>query len=258
MSSKPKLLLIDADYAPYAFGSRPDFDAIVKTTEWLEWLYDKLGTRNVIICVSGRNNFRYRIATIKPYKANRANKEKPESYQVIRDYLLKLPNAIEVIGAEADDIIIMLKRAYEMAYDVVMVSDDKDFLIETGTHFRHSKNILLEVSHDIVQRPTVIIDEEFGNTDIIWVTEYYGDYMLYYQMLIGDSADNIPGVPGIGKSNKIFKEEFIEGITVNDARAIVWREYLKYYKLSAVDAYLEQYRLLRLMKDVETLNIPHD
>lgn len=255
MSNKPKLLLIDADYAPYAFGNHPDFDSIVKTGEWLEWLYEKHGTRKSIIFISGRDNFRYRIATLKPYKGNRASKEKPESYHVVRNHLLSKPNTLEACGIEADDAIILHKNLYEKEYEVWMISDDKDFLQEPGNHHRHSKNIYTVVDHGIVTRPVVTVDsDDVCNSKTRWVTEYYGDFSLYQQMLVGDTSDNIPGVPGIGKNNKIFKEEFVKGITTSDARAIVWKEYLKHYKSNAVDAYLEQYRLLRLMNDTAILN----
>lgn len=254
MSNKPKLLLIDADYAPYAFGGHPDFDACVKTSEWLEWLYEKRGTRDAIIFISGPGNFRYRIGTMKPYKGNRADKEKPESYLAVREHLKKDPKTIEVHGTEADDAIIMVKKIYQDDYDCEIVSDDKDMVQEVGKHFRHSKNIELDIDHEIVAHPVIVLNQDdIFDSKTIWVTEYYGDFRVYQQMLIGDSSDNIPGVPGIGKSNKIFKEEFVEGITVDEARAIVWKEYLKYYGLNAVDAYLEQYRLLRLMNNPEII-----
>lgn len=250
MTKKPTLLLIDADYAPHAYGSRTDIDARICTDEWIQFIEDKHYEPQTILFLSGENNFRYRIATLKEYKGNRKDREKPVSYDIIRDHLTRKKNTVVVNGAEADDAIIIAKNHYEEDYDVVMVSDDKDFLMEPGKHHRHSKNVILEIGHEIIsQAKSYINPDDVTDIRITYETEYYGDFKLYQQMLIGDAQDNIPGIPGIGASNHIFKEEFIKGITVDQARELVWREYIKYYKDNAVRAYLEMYRLLKLLDD---------
>ncbi|MDD2789541.1 MAG: DNA polymerase I [Sulfurimonas sp.] len=132
------------------------------------------------------------------YKANR-QAPPPE-------LTMQLPIAIEWIdkmgyktlgkvGFEADDIIAtVVKFAKEQGYNVRVVSHDKDLyqLIDDG------KIVLV----DAIKRKTV--DEEA-------CFEKYGvtpKQFIDYQSILGDSADNVPGVKGIGKvgAEKLLQE----------------------------------------------------
>ncbi len=132
------------------------------------------------------------------YKSHR--KPPPE------ELTMQLPIAIEWIdkmgyktlgkeGFEADDIIAtVVKYAKNKGYDVRVVSHDKDLyqLIDDG------KVVVV----DAVKRKTM--DEEA-------CFEKYGvtpAQFIDYQSILGDSADNIPGVKGIGKvgAEKLLKE----------------------------------------------------
>ena len=122
------------------------------------------------------------------YKANRQSPP-PE-------LTLQLPIAIEWIGKmgyttlgkvgfEADDIIASLvKFAKEKNYKVRIVSHDKDLyqLIDDDV-----------VLVDTIKKQTINADlckEKYGVTP---------KQFIDYQAIIGDSADNVPGVKGIGK-----------------------------------------------------------
>ena len=132
------------------------------------------------------------------YKANRSAPP-PE-------LTMQLPVAIEWIdkmgyktlgmsGYEADDMIATVsKLAKEQGYNVRVVSHDKDLyqLIEDG------KVIIV----DAIKRKEM--DEEA-------CIEKYGvspKQFIDYQSILGDSADNVPGVKGIGKvgAEKLLKE----------------------------------------------------
>jgi DNA polymerase-1 len=132
------------------------------------------------------------------YKANRSAPP-PE-------LTLQLPIAIEWIdkmgyktlgkvGFEADDIIAtIVKFAKEQDYNVRVVSHDKDLyqLIDDG------KIVLV----DAIKRKTVDEDacfEKYGVTP---------KQFIDYQSILGDSADNVPGVRGIGKvgAEKLLQE----------------------------------------------------
>ncbi len=123
------------------------------------------------------------------YKANR---ETPPE-----DLLKQLPIAIEWIekmgyktlgkeGFEADDMIAtVVKFAKQEGVNVRVVSHDKDLyqLIDDG------KVVLVDAIKNSV------IDEDF-------CVKKYGIHprqFIDYQALLGDSADNVPGVKGIGK-----------------------------------------------------------
>ena len=132
------------------------------------------------------------------YKANRS--AAPE------ELIMQLPIAIEWIdkmgyrtlgreGFEADDIIAtVVKYAKDKDYTVRVVSHDKDLyqLIEDG------KIVVV----DAIKRKSM--DEEA-------CFEKYGvtpKQFIDYQSILGDSADNVPGVKGIGKvgAEKLLKE----------------------------------------------------
>ncbi|MBL6973074.1 MAG: DNA polymerase I, partial [Sulfurimonas sp.] len=132
------------------------------------------------------------------YKANRS--APPE------ELIMQLPIAIEWIdkmgyktlgceGYEADDIIAtVVKYAKDKAYSVRVVSHDKDLyqLIDDG------KIVVV----DAIKKKSM--DEEA-------CYEKYGvtpKQFIDYQSILGDSADNVPGVRGIGKvgAEKLLKE----------------------------------------------------
>ncbi|WP_373035901.1 DNA polymerase I [Sulfurimonas sp.] len=132
------------------------------------------------------------------YKANRT--APPEELS------MQLPIAIEWIdkmgyktlgqvGFEADDIIAtVVKYAKEKNYNVRVVSHDKDLyqLIDDGR----------VVVVDAIKRKSMDEDACF---------EKYGispKQFIDYQSILGDSADNVPGIRGIGKvgAEKLLKE----------------------------------------------------
>ena len=97
---------------------------------------------------------------------------------------LNLP-AVEAEGFEADDLMATLaKKAEEQGYEVVLVSGDKDlFQLLNGnvTMWDTMKELRLgpeEVKEKLGVGPERIVD---------------------LQALWGDSTDNVPGVPGVGK-----------------------------------------------------------
>lgn len=124
-----------------------------------------------IYCTTGKC-FRHNIYP--EYKAHR-KKEKPLFYQSLRDYLLDKYDACFVEGIEADDALgIVHTDDQRNDIDSVICSIDKDLLNVPGTHYNFKK-------------------EEF-----ISVSEVQGRHNFMRQMLMGDKADNIEGIPKIG------------------------------------------------------------
>ena len=135
------------------------------------------------------------------YPQYKANRPSPPD-----DLMMQLPIAIEWVekmgfanlskeGYEADDIIATLTRcAKEQGIAVKIVSSDKDLyqLID-------DKQIYI---YDWVKKK--IIDEE-GCIEKFGVSP---KYFVDFQALIGDKADNVPGVPGIGPktASKLINE----------------------------------------------------
>jgi 5'-3' exonuclease len=136
--------------------------------------------------VSGRNNFRYRVNP--EYKANRKDTVDPRFRTDCKTFLINEWNAQVSTGCEADDIL-----GIAQTEDSIIASIDKDLLMIPGWHYNWVK------------------DER------TYTTPLDGIRFLYKQMLIGDKADNIFGVDGLGpvKSTKLIdhletEEEMIE------------------------------------------------
>lgn len=142
-------------------------------------------TRIAVIFDSGRRTFRNDIYP--EYKANRD--ETPEDlipqFPLFREACeaFSLP-AIEKEGFEADDIIAAYtKQAKERGYEVVIVSADKDLMQLIDDHVM----MIDPLKNKLIKEAEVF--EKFGVTP---------NLVIDAQSLIGDSSDNVPGVPSIG------------------------------------------------------------
>lgn len=197
-----KTALIDADILCYEMGSLKDDDnpeEPIGTIELEEAIHYRI--RSIIegarcagykVYLTGEGNFREKIATIQPYKGNRADKEKPYHYQFLRDLFVEEYHAEVIDGMEADDKLAI--EHTECPDTTVICTRDKDLLQVAGWHYGwpcgHQKE-----------------------RELHRVTEWEGLYSLYKQMLTGDRTDHIKGLsgtrkkPGIGsaKADKILK-----------------------------------------------------
>ena len=139
----------------------------------------------VILDASGKS---FRNDIYPEYKAHRppAPEDLVPQFPMIRDATraFSLP-CIEEKGLEADDIIASYAvAAVSVGWKVTVVSSDKDLmqLIDPG------KIDMLDTMKNIRLGPEAVV-EKFGVGP-----ESLGDVLA----LMGDSADNVPGVPGIG------------------------------------------------------------
>ena len=133
----------------------------------------------------------FRHTRFPEYKANR--EKMPEEMQTQFPRILELVSAmglkiIEARGFEADDVMgTLAKRLTGEGVEVVLVSGDKDFCQLVGENVR-------------------ILSPRKAGEDPVWVDrkqveERFGvgpEKVVDVLALMGDSSDNIPGVPGIG------------------------------------------------------------
>lgn len=132
------------------------------------------------------------------YKANRT--APPEDlvpqFALIREAVraFDLP-CIEKQGFEADDLIATYTRlALEAGGDVTIVSSDKD---------------LMQLVGPCVKLYDQMKDKRLGAQEVFDKFGVYPDKMIDLQALVGDSSDNVPGVPGIGpKTASKLLDEF--------------------------------------------------
>ena len=135
--------------------------------------------------ITGKGNYRDKIATEQDYKGNRVNNRKPVHYDTLREYLVSKWGFELIQGQEADDAIGI--AVYESTRRPVMLlmSIDKDLDMLRGWHYNFVK-----------ARSYIMSKEEDAIRN------------FYMQILTGDRVDNIPGLKGIGpkKAEKILKD----------------------------------------------------
>jgi DNA polymerase I len=169
--------------------TRPDgtpVNAVFGFTNMLaKLLRERVGTHIGVIFDAGHVTFRNRL-----YENYKAHRPPPPAELIPQFGLIREATdafgvrAIELEDWEADDLIAAYAAAAEIGGgQVTIVSSDKDLmqLIRPG----------VEMLDPIKQKPIgpAEVMEKFGVTP---------DKMIEVQALIGDSVDNVPGVPGIG------------------------------------------------------------
>ena len=121
------------------------------------------------------------------YKANRT--EPPDDllpqFPLIREAVraFDIP-CLEQVGFEADDLIATyVRHACEAGASATIVSSDKD---------------LMQLVNDCVVMYDTMKDKRIGVPEVIEKFGVPPEKVIEVQSLIGDSTDNVPGVPGIG------------------------------------------------------------
>ena len=125
------------------------------------------------------------------YKATR--QRMPEALQVQIPYIIQIVQALGIPtlvqeGQEADDIIAHAARRFKKDARVTIISGDKD-LMQLVDEAVTVWDTLKEKVYD-----TEAVKEKFG---------VYPEYIADLLAIMGDSSDNIPGVPGIGEKGAL-------------------------------------------------------
>ena len=174
--------------------------------------------------LTGKGNFREKIATIQPYKGNRSEGSKPPFYSEIRKYLVDTYAADVVEGMEADD-----RISIEFCKDVgntVIAAVDKDYL-----------QIPLLRMYNIQKK------------EVITVTPIEAHRNFYTQVLMGDTTDNIPGLQGVGK--KTAEKLLANQVCPIKMEQLCYNEYRKAHAGKAWDYFVENATLLYLLRKEE-------
>ena len=137
------------------------------------------------------------------YKANRL--ETPEAIKIAVPYIHEILRAmhipiVEMEGYEADDLIGTLSvQAEKAGYKTYMVTPDKDFaqlVTENVVMYKPAR-----MGNGIEIWDVEKVKEKFEIEDPKQVIDFLG--------MMGDSVDNIPGLPGVGeKTAKKFLKEY--------------------------------------------------
>ncbi len=197
-AAAPHLILIDGSgYIFRAFHALPPMtrgdgtpvNAVFGFTNMLaRFMRDHTGSHLAVVFDAGRTTFRNRLYD--QYKAQRPEPP-PElipQFKLVRDATAAFGvPCIELEDWEADDLIASYARAGEaQGMTVTIVSSDKDLmqLIRPGV-----------VMQDPIKQKTL------GPAEVMEKFGVPPDKVVEVQALMGDSVDNVPGVPGIGPKN---------------------------------------------------------
>ncbi|PLR82351.1 DNA polymerase I [Bacillus sp. V33-4] len=201
---KKKLVLIDGNSIAYrAFFALPllnndkgiHTNAVYGFTMMLMRILEDEKPSHILVAFdAGKTTFRHQ--TFSEYKGGRQKTppELSEQFPFIRELLDAYSiKTYELENYEADDIIGTLsKEAEKEGYSVKVISGDKD-LTQLSSE-RTTVNITRKGITDIEAYTPDHIKEKYGLTPA---------QIIDMKGLMGDSSDNIPGVPGIGEKTAI-------------------------------------------------------
>ncbi|WP_283171385.1 DNA polymerase I [Curtanaerobium respiraculi] len=166
---------------------------------------------DAIVCAFDVGKPKFRIEAMAQYKAQRPPMDEDLRVQFpAMDVILEAMNipVVKVPGWEGDDILGTIAARDDAAgYETLLVTGDKDAcqLASARTRIVNTKKGI----SDVVIYDPAGVEEKYGVTPA-QIPDFLG--------LMGDSADNIPGVPGIGpKSAAKLLQQFgtMEGLYEN-------------------------------------------
>lgn len=184
-----RLLLADGDGLAYYCAGKDDTEPGVARANMLDKLRSARAAAGaervkILLTASGSHKgFRYAVARAKPYQGQRTDSRRPANWQYLRGLLEagELADWIDVeltTIAEADDLFARYAKGHP---DCVIYTQDKDMRMVEGWHLDWLTHIMFHL--------------EPGTWAKTWNDKLWGRAWFWSQMLHGDAADNIPGLP---------------------------------------------------------------
>lgn len=235
---KGKLAIIDCDgllfYAGWAYReqltSMGEMAAKERVDKLIGRILDKVGATHYIgfYGLPSHKNFRHSWATLKPYKGNRVEEPWQTFFKPkIKAHFGKKWKFHGVGRIEADDAVTIAFHHFKEDWDIVMVGEDKDAQ-QLGEHTQFNPNS--------------------SHFKFYHHTNESGRKHFYYQWMVGDSTDNIPGIEGIGKANPAVKELMaMENPSEEEMYNFVRTQYVKKYGEEYLYYMVENYMLLCML-----------
>ena len=241
------IALIDSDILCYSIGFSTEGKDEQEAKNYVDLFIQSIlndteaDTYECWLTDSRENNFRHKLC--ESYKANR-KADKPTHYEVIKEHLVVAHNARIAFGMEADDMLAI--RYTELTKDVapwdkakaVICSLDKDLDQIHGHHYKWAM-----YRNGEVWKPSLF---------------YYVDgesamKFFWKQMLMGDTADNIKGIPKIGdkKADKLL----LNCQTSDECEEVVKNQYeITYGDLQQYEINYKLLYILRSRDEVENIS----
>ena len=195
-------LLIDGDLYAFRCAASAENDnehiAAARMETLLDQCLEETGAEEFEIFLTGPMNFRYQIYP--EYKAHRTT-ERPQYLAYCKQYLQDVYNATVSDNCEADDLMAIAQTAQTADKPTIICSLDKDMLQVPGMHY--SWAISGGPINKRWEKPALLQE----------ITPIQGLYKFYYQMIVGDTSDNIKGVEGMGP---VAARKLLEGLETEE------------------------------------------
>ncbi len=215
MSNTQKIVLVDgSSYLFRAFHALPQLTnrqgeptgAIFGVINMLKKLPKQLNTNHIAVVFDAKGkNFRHDLYP--EYKANRKAMADELRVQIspVHEMVQKLGFPLIVIDAvEADDVIgTLAKRFAKEGHEVIISTGDKDMAQLVDAHI----TLMDTMKNEITDCEKVIA--KFGVTP---------EQIIDYLALMGDTSDNIPGVPKVGPKTAVkwlAEYQSLQGVMAN-------------------------------------------
>jgi hypothetical protein len=164
---------------------------------------------------------RYAIATVKAYQGKRDHGRRPKNWQFMRQLIEQDPRTVITDTLEADDLFHINSVSHGDEH-VAILTQDKDMRMVPGWHLNWDSNALVRV------KPDTWAFEVDGKV--------FGRKWFWLQMLHGDAADNVPGLPKatIGEKQKLCGEVTAQKLLADvhsdeQALVVVGGQYAAFY-----------------------------
>lgn len=199
-----RVLHIDGDFVAYYVSGVKDIiltDMRHNADVCINTLKLAAGAETVQIHITptgSKKGNRHEIALLKPYQGNREGRVKPEHLEEIRNWLHEQYNAQMWNELEADDGMSISQYAALDANQKelsVICSKDKDLMIIPGLHLDWDTHEFIDVS---------FFGEIHRGCTKSGITKLSGSGFKFFcaQMLMGDPADNVSGIPAMNINGK--------------------------------------------------------
>jgi DNA polymerase-1 len=171
-------------------------NAVYVLANMLGKIMQNFGTTTYCLVAFDTGEKTFRHEALATYKAHRkpAPVDLVKQFPIAREMLKALGIfTFEQSGFEGDDVAGSAATiASKLGFDVELFTSDRDFLQLVGENI-HVQIIKKGVSEIVKMNPALVF-ESYG---------YHPNQVPDYKGLVGDSSDNIPGIPGIGEKTAL-------------------------------------------------------
>lgn len=216
--------LIDGDSLLYYEMDKSSLEeACEGLSKRLSHMLEQCNTGRYVGFLTEGRCFRYNVDY--QYKAKRKRRgDRPIIFPSMVEYLKQEWGFTTFDGLEADDLVSYYSNVlveYQLATPIIC-SPDKDVLYQcAGTHYN------------------------YRTTQFIETTEDQATSFLWKQVLMGDSTDNIPGIPGVGEKTA---DNWLKGRT-KDFEVFALKQYVdKFGSIEGVRKFYQSFALVKLLK----------